>query len=109
MTEVFAKKHHLFGKFPRKYMEFIDEKAAGPAGGFRGYQVSSGKAYLARYPAKHSTKAVTAEEGHALEQIHCIGFLLMKCAQLWPQLHDRSVFPFFQLNFRQRNGINGVF
>ena len=52
-------------------MEFDGKKAAGPAGGFRGYQVSSGKAYLARYPAKHSTKAVTAEEGDELEQIHC--------------------------------------
>ena len=80
-------------------MEFDGKKAAGPAGGFRGYQVSSGKAYLARYPAKHSTKAVTAEEGHALEQIHCIGFLLMKCAQPWLQLHDRSDFLFFNLIF----------
>jgi hypothetical protein len=33
----------------------------------------------------------------------------MKYAQPWLQLHDRSDFPFLQLNFRQRNRISGVF
>ena len=55
MTEVFAKKLLLFGNFSRYFMEFAGKKAAGPAGGFRGYQVSSGNAYLARYLAERST------------------------------------------------------
>ena len=44
-------------------------------------------------------RSAAAEEDHALEQIPCIGFLLMKCAQPWLQLHDRSDFLFFNLIF----------
>ena len=45
-------------------------------------------------------RSAAAEEDNALEQIHYIGFLLMKCAQPPLQLQDRSVFPLLQLHFR---------